>query len=131
MLENRLLELSFDGQVEDLQEVNTGTPQGSPASLILFLIYTKPLFQLITTNGNIYSSSYIDDLQISVSTTSIKKNVKLLEKETQKLFNLAEELAIKFDSSKTELVNWTRSKKDQDSLTLPTQETFQPKQQIR
>ena len=25
-LENRLLELSFDGQVEDLKEVNTGTP---------------------------------------------------------------------------------------------------------
>ncbi|KAH7556198.1 hypothetical protein BM1_06724 [Bipolaris maydis] len=93
-LEDRILQLSFDGQTEEPQ-----------------------------TNANIYSSSYIDDLQISISSTSVRKNIKLLEKEIQNLFRLAEESAIQFDSSKTELVNWTRSRKDQARvLTLPNQE---------
>ena len=104
-LEDRILQLSFDGQTEEPQEISTGTPQGSPASPILFLIYSKPLFQAIQENAYTYSSSYIDDLQISISSTSVRKNIKLLERETQNLFRLAEESAIQFDSSKTELVN--------------------------
>ncbi|KAH7548823.1 hypothetical protein BM1_10848 [Bipolaris maydis] len=131
-LEDRVLQLSFDGQTEEPQEISTGTPQGSPASPILFLIYSKPLFNAIQTNANIYSSSYIDDLQISISSTSVRKNIKLLEKEIQNLFRLAEESAIQFDSSKTELVNWTRSRKDQARvLTLPNQEIVQSKELVR
>lgn len=131
-LEDRVLQLSFDGQTEEPQEISTGTPQGSPASPILFLIYSKPLFQAIQENAYTYSSSYIDDLQISISSTSVRKNIKLLERETQNLFRLAEELAIQFDSSKTELVNWTRSRKDQSRvLTLPNQEIVQSKELVR
>ncbi|KAH7551111.1 hypothetical protein BM1_09985 [Bipolaris maydis] len=131
-LEDRILQLSFDGQTEEPQVISTGTPQGSPASPILFLIYSKPLFNAIQTNANIYSSSYIDDLQISISSTSVRKNIKLLEKEIQNLFRLAEESAIQFDSSKTELVNWTRSRKDQARvLTLPNQEIVQSKELVR
>ncbi|KAH7559026.1 hypothetical protein BM1_03963 [Bipolaris maydis] len=131
-LEDRILQLSFDGQTEKPQVISTGTPQGSPASPILFLIYSKPLFNAIQTNANIYSSSYIDDLQISISSTSVRKNIKLLEKEIQNLFRLAEESAIQFDSSKTKLVNWTRSRKDQARvLTLPNQEIVQSKELVR
>ncbi|KAH7559020.1 hypothetical protein BM1_03957 [Bipolaris maydis] len=102
-LEDRILQLSFNGQTEEPQVISTGTPQGSPTSPILFLIYLKPLFNAIQTNANIYSSSYIDDLQISISSTLVRKNIKLLEKEIQNLFRLAEKSAIQFDSSKTEL----------------------------
>ncbi|KAH7557896.1 hypothetical protein BM1_05168 [Bipolaris maydis] len=130
--EDRVLQLSFDGQTEKPKEIATGTPQGSPASPILFLIYSKPLFESIQNSQSTYSSSYIDDLQISISSTSVRKNIKLLEKEIQNLFRLAEELAIQFDSSKTELVNWTRSRKDQSRvLTLPNQEIVKSKELVR
>ena len=63
---------------------------------------------------------------------SVRKNIKLLEKEIQNLFRLAKESAIQFDSSKTELVNWTRSRKDQSRvLTLPTQEIVKSKELVR
>ena len=131
-LEERVLQLCFDGQTEEPQEISTGTPQGSPASPILFLIYSKPLFQAIQENAYTYSSSYIDDLQISISSTSVRKNIKLLEKEIQSLFRRADESAIQFDSSKTELVNWTRSRKDQNRvLTLPNQEIVKSKELVR
>ena len=77
-LEDRILALSFNGQDEEEKAVRTGTPQGSPASPILFLLYTKPIFASISRSERIYSSSYIDDLQISVSSSSIRKNVKIL-----------------------------------------------------
>ena len=43
----RTTALAFDGQREDLQPIQTGIPQGSPASPILFLLYIKPLFDVL------------------------------------------------------------------------------------
>src|ERR1700741_5515566 len=36
--------LAFDGEKEEMHPVETGIPQGSPISPILFLIYIRPLF---------------------------------------------------------------------------------------
>jgi NAD-dependent oxidoreductase involved in siderophore biosynthesis len=48
-LSNRMTVLSFDGHRDIQQPINTGIPQGSPASPILFLIYLRPLFDTLTT----------------------------------------------------------------------------------
>ena len=40
-LSSGLIGLAFDGERENLQPVNTGIPQGSPISPILFLIYLR------------------------------------------------------------------------------------------
>ena len=46
-LSDRQIGLAFDGERENLQPVNTGIPQGSPISPILFLIYLRFLFTTI------------------------------------------------------------------------------------
>ena len=43
-LDDRQLRLSFDGQIEEFSLIDTGIPQGSPVSPILFLIYIRELF---------------------------------------------------------------------------------------
>jgi hypothetical protein len=48
-LSDRQIGLAFDGERESLQPVNTGIPQGSPISPILFLIYIRFLLPPFNT----------------------------------------------------------------------------------
>ena len=81
-------------------------------SPILFLIYIRPLFQS-TAN---YSLSYMDDLSISVSSTSLKKNIHLLERDIASLFAQGDTCAIQFDAAKTELIHFTTGHKAADAV---------------
>ena len=68
--------------MEEFSSINAGIPQGSPVSPIFFLIYIRDLFLEVQN----FQLSYIDDLSITASSTSLKKNAKVLEREIQKLF---------------------------------------------
>ncbi|EFQ85018.1 hypothetical protein PTT_20182, partial [Pyrenophora teres f. teres 0-1] len=74
---NRSLRLSFDNKTQEFSEIIAGIPQGSPVSPIFFLIYTRDLFPGLQS----FNLSYIDDLSLSTSSTSLKKNVKILEQQ--------------------------------------------------
>jgi hypothetical protein len=47
---------------------------------------------------------YIDDIVLVTSSTSLKKNYKILEREASKLYTLGEVSRIEFDLAKTELI---------------------------
>lgn len=81
-ISNRTLKLSFDGQFEETKPVDTGIPQGSPISPIFFLIYIRDLFK----SSAVRFLSYIDDISLTVNSTSFKKNVKILEREAKTLY---------------------------------------------
>ena len=94
-LDHRLLRLSFDGQIEGFSAINTGIPQGSPISPILFLIYIRGLFDTPAARlGLVKYLSYINDILITTKSTSTKKNAKILQKEVDTLYKLALENAI-------------------------------------
>ena len=105
-LEKRVLKLSFNSQTEEFKPIETGIPQGSPISPILFLVYIRNLFQ----PGQSTFLSYIDDITLTVSSTSWKKNSKTLELEASKIYELAAQNSIQFDLSKTELLYWSKAK---------------------
>ena len=127
-LSDRQLRLSFDGQTENFQPVETGIPQGSPVSPILFLIYIRDLFR----EKSCLVLSYIDDISLTVSSTSLKKNIRILEKEAKSLYNLASINEIEFDLDKTELIHFTKSKDAPlSNLTLPNGIIVKPKDLVR
>ena len=127
-LSNRSLRLAFDGQIEEFSEINAGIPQGSPVSPIFFLVYIRDLFP--TVHG--FQLSYIDDISISTSSTSIKKNVKILQKQVEKLVAKGKQLAVEFDTAKTELIHFTANKKRKEhSLQLPNKDIVKYKDTIK
>ncbi|RDL32487.1 uncharacterized protein BP5553_08943 [Venustampulla echinocandica] len=124
-LSNRQLRLAFDGQIEQFAALNTGIPQGSPISPILFLIYIRGLFTGIVTARPL---SYIDDIALIVTTPNYTSNIKILEKEAARLFDQGAKSAIQFDLAKTELIHFGPSKA---KLRLPDQTRIEPKQLVR
>ena len=72
------------------------------------MIYIRDLFPSLATTVKAFS--YIDDIALVVSTTSFKKNIKILEREVAKLYELGATNAIEFDLSKTELLHFSTAK---------------------
>ena len=113
-LDDRVLRLAFDNSIEVFKSILTGIPQGSPISPILFLIYIRDLFK----SANINFRSFLDDISLTTSSNSLKKNIKTLEREVKDIFNLGEKNTISFDIDKTELIHFDNSK-NKPSLKLP------------
>ncbi|KAJ8063433.1 hypothetical protein OCU04_008652 [Sclerotinia nivalis] len=127
-LKERLLKLAFDAQTESFKPINTGIPQGSPISPILFLIYIRDLFQ----SNSVGFLSYIDDIALITYSTSWKKNILTLEKAATNIYILGEKNAIQFDLAKTELMHFSTSKYTKDApIKLPNLEIVQPSTLIR
>jgi hypothetical protein len=80
------------------------------------LIYIRDLFP--TLASLVKPLLYIDDIGLVVSTTSIKKNIKILKREVAKLYSLRAKNAIEFDLAKTKLIYFTTSKAAKSSSLL-------------
>ena len=79
-LAERKMGLAFDGEKEEIKSVETGIPQGSPVSPILFLIYIRFLFKrLRKEHPQLKFPSYIDDLAIVAEGRDAAGNYKQLE----------------------------------------------------
>jgi len=110
----------FDGQQEPLQPVQTG----SYTSPVLFLLYLRPLFdELNVQQPNCWTPCYCDDVALVVTGSSRAYNARQLEAAVSVAFQWADENAVAFDSSKTELMYFysTRSNAitDNERGTLP------------
>ena len=81
-LQNRRIQLKFDGNSQEMTNIEVGIPQGSPISPILFLIYIKFLFTERKSNTNERILSYLDDIGLVASSKSIEENCQLLQKLT-------------------------------------------------
>jgi len=126
-VEDRIIRLSFNNETEAFQPLNTGIPQGSPISPILFLIYIRDLFM----SQSIKPLSYMDDISLIAASKSFKTNIKILEREATKLVELGTEYCISFDIEKTELIHFSNSKNDTLLLTLPNKTVLAPSRLVR
>ena len=54
--------------------------------------------------------SYIDDIALTTSSTSLKRNTRILEREVARLYDLGKANAIKFDLAKTKLIYFIKAK---------------------
>ena len=106
-LTQRSISLAFDDERQSAILVSTEISQDSSISSILFLIYIRFLFKKIqTTDIQVKSFSYIDDVALIVEDKTAEKNSQILERISQFIFQWAAENAVKFDDSKSELIHF-------------------------
>ena len=70
------------------------------------MIYIRELFPRLTAKV----LSYMDDISLTVASTSLKKNIRILEREAAKIYELGAKNAIQFDLAETELIHFSTGK---------------------
>src|SRR5277367_1940300 len=96
-MSDRTMRFTFDGEIGLLINVNSGIPQGSPISLIMFLIYLQHIFQTLNHWPEIESMSYIDDIALITGSSCARTNGIRLQLAVQRLCKVAERSQIQFD----------------------------------
>ena len=78
-LTDRKIQLVIDGHTNRERDIETGIPQGSPVSPILFLVYISGVFEKVSVSyPAITSLSFVDDLGFIASGYSVKELAKTL-----------------------------------------------------
>lgn len=137
-LTGRKAALVFNGQTGELQIVEVGVPQGSPASGTLFNIYMCPLFfelDRLTIPGlkSFFPLSYVDDIELGVASYSHERNVRLIKVVHNFMIQWGKANGVTFDEVKMELMHWqTRGKEQHADLPVDIGGTrFLPKRSMR
>ena len=127
-LQNRSIQLAFDGNFQHKKPIKIGISQGSSISPILFLIYVSKLFKN-RTQDDIQTTSYIDDIALIVSSLTVEENCDKLRTAMQELFFLQKDCCIQFDFDKSDLIHFFSN--NFDEVELSSEFILIPKSVIR
>lgn len=118
-LTDRTVQLVIDGCENQERKIETGIPQGSPVSPILFLIYISGVFYKVQDiSMSVTSVSFVDDLGFIASGKSVKEIGKTLEKVAKTVLQWGTANAVTYDTTKTEAVLFSRSHRQRLSKQL-------------
>ncbi len=109
----------IDGHDNKERDIETGIPQGSLVSPILFLIYITGVFnKLLETSLLVTSLSFVNDLGFIASGNSVKVVVKSLKEDAHTVLEWGLLNAVTYDTSKTEAVLFSKSHRQRLSKQL-------------
>jgi ribonuclease HI len=132
-LTDRHIKIALDGEVGPLEPVMTGIPQGSPISPILFLLYLKPLFDVLKErHPELHLPSYIDDVSMIAEGKTEAANLRILTAAAKTAFEWGQHNAVIFDDPKSELMHFHRRPKPLNTpITLPNGTVIAPAKVLR
>jgi len=99
----RTCRLLFQGSPKTFSPVQVGTPQGSPISPLLFVMYVASLHIQIPRG---LSLSFVDDFALSAASTSYRTNIRTLQRAYGRIRARAGAREVGFSVPKTELIHW-------------------------
>ena len=109
-LTDRRVQLVIDGHDNKERDIETGIPQGSPVSPILFLIYISGVFEKVAdSNPAVTSLSFMDDLGFIASGYSVRELAKTLGEVAKVVLEWGRCNAVTYDIAKTEAVLFSKS----------------------
>jgi hypothetical protein len=110
-LSNRRTHILIDGYKSEEYAVNTGIPQGSPLSPMLYLFYNADLVEQCNEETDAMSTGYIDDVAILAWGKTTEQTCDTLSKTLKKAQQQANTHASVFALDKFQLTHFTRSRK--------------------
>jgi len=116
-MDERKVIMSMDGKEGDSMDVETGVPQGSPVSPVLFIVYLSGLFGQVEDKEKECGSegiSFVDDVAWVVDGEDVAECTQRLEKCAVETTILAKKNACQFDIEKTEAMLFTRRRKNKE-----------------
>lgn len=115
-LSNRRARFHMPGYKSDSIGLQTGIPQGSPLSPILFLIYASPLMHVSLSDMKdskggfcdvkVYTFSFVDDTYLIAVSKSYERNCRALAAIHNRLLEIARPLSITFGPEKYDLMHF-------------------------
>ncbi|KAF5670363.1 hypothetical protein FCIRC_8971 [Fusarium circinatum] len=130
-LSDRTASFHLPGIISDRFDLNTGVPQGSPLSPILFLFFAAPLLQRAKTyteygvkvNGkqskvDLSAFAFVDDIYLMAISDSYEANCKGLEMLHESVMTTADELDLRFGAGKYKIMHFKKqqSKKGHNNV---------------
>jgi len=125
------MHLVFQGSPKLSFSVSVGTPQGSPISHLLFLLYVAPLYTSIPRGLMV---SYVDDFSIRVASPSHRGNIRQLQRLFSTISTRGQDMGVSFSIPKTELIYWQTPSQRTPHSTAPIKlegHLFHPSRVVR
>ena len=90
-MSDRAMRFAFDGEVGPMIEVNSGIPQGSPVSPIMFPIFLQHILKKLDQWRDVEIISYVDDIAIVAESSCARINGIRIQLAMQRLIRAADE----------------------------------------
>ena len=118
-LKERTTSIAFDGNKTERIQVETGIPQGSPLSPILFLLFIAPLLERVNAMGGAkIGMGFVDDTNLITWGPKASTNCRSLEQMHKICEEWATESGASFAPDKYQLIHLTRQQKADTTATV-------------
>ena len=107
-LSDRKVRVRLEKSITPNHNAACGTPQGSPLSPVLYMLY---MAELLSQDPDL-RFGYADDIGLYRASTSLDRNVELLARDVQNILEWGAENMIAFAPEKLEMIHLTRKKGD-------------------